>query len=122
MLIHHTDCGMQTFRDDDFRKQIHQDTGIKPEWAAESFDNLEEDYASRSLGSRRARLSLGKIGLAASSTRSRQGGCARWTRPVQSESRCHTESGVVQARPTAPPCASIYVSGVAPSRSMPQAT
>ena len=43
MLIHHTDCGMQTFRDDDFRKQIHQDTGIKPEWAAESFDNLEED-------------------------------------------------------------------------------
>ena len=43
MLIHHTDCGMQTFRDDDFRKQIHQDAGIKPEWAAESFDNLEED-------------------------------------------------------------------------------
>jgi carbonic anhydrase len=43
MLIHHTDCGMQTFRDDDFRQQIQEDTGIKPEWAAESFDNLEED-------------------------------------------------------------------------------
>ena len=43
MLIHHTDCGMLTFRDDDFRQQIQEDTGIKPEWAAESFGNLEED-------------------------------------------------------------------------------
>ena len=43
MLIHHTDCGMQTFRDDDFRKQIQEDNGIKPEWAAESFENLDED-------------------------------------------------------------------------------
>jgi carbonic anhydrase len=43
MLIHHTDCGMQTFRDDDFRQQVQEDTGIKPEWAAESFENLEVD-------------------------------------------------------------------------------
>ena len=43
MLIHHTDCGMLTFRDDDFRQQIQEDTGIKPEWAAESFGNLEDD-------------------------------------------------------------------------------
>src|SRR5437773_5450848 len=43
MLIHHTDCGMLTFRDDDFRRQIQADTGIKPEWAAEAFDDLEED-------------------------------------------------------------------------------
>ena len=43
ILIHHTDCGMLTFTDDDFRKQIHQDTGIKPEWAVETFDNLEGD-------------------------------------------------------------------------------
>ena len=43
ILIHHTDCGMLTFKDDDFRNQIQQDTGIKPEWAAEAFDNLEED-------------------------------------------------------------------------------
>jgi carbonic anhydrase len=34
---------MQTFRDDDFRQQIQEDTGIKPEWAAESFENLEDD-------------------------------------------------------------------------------
>jgi carbonic anhydrase len=43
ILIHHTDCGMLTFTDDDFRRQVQQDTGIKPEWAAESFDDLEED-------------------------------------------------------------------------------
>jgi carbonic anhydrase len=43
LLIHHTDCGMLTFKDDDFRRQIQQDTGIKPEWAAEAFDDLEED-------------------------------------------------------------------------------
>ncbi len=43
MLIHHTDCGMLTFTDDEFRRQIQQETGIKPEWAAEAFDDLEED-------------------------------------------------------------------------------
>ena len=43
ILIHHTDCGMLTFTDDDFRRQIQADTGIKPEWAAEAFDDLEED-------------------------------------------------------------------------------
>jgi carbonic anhydrase len=43
MLIHHTDCGMLTFSDDDFRRQVQEDTGIKPEWAAEAFDDLDED-------------------------------------------------------------------------------
>jgi len=43
ILIHHTDCGMLTFTDDDFRRQIQADTGIKPEWAAEAFDDPEED-------------------------------------------------------------------------------
>jgi carbonic anhydrase len=43
ILIHHTDCGMLTFSDDEFRKQVQDDTGIKPEWAAEAFDNLETD-------------------------------------------------------------------------------
>ena len=43
MLIHHTDCGMLTFKDDDLRRQIQDDTGVKPEWAAEAFDDLEED-------------------------------------------------------------------------------
>jgi carbonic anhydrase len=43
ILIHHTDCGMLTFTDDDFRNSIQQDTGIKPEWAAEAFSDLETD-------------------------------------------------------------------------------
>ena len=43
ILIHHTDCGMLTFSDDEFRRQVQDDTGIKPEWAAEAFDDLEED-------------------------------------------------------------------------------
>jgi carbonic anhydrase len=43
VLIHHTDCGMLTFTDDEFKRQIQDDVGIKPEWAAESFDDLEGD-------------------------------------------------------------------------------
>jgi carbonic anhydrase len=43
MLIHHTDCGMLTFSDDEFRRQVQQETGVKPEWAAEAFDDLDED-------------------------------------------------------------------------------
>jgi carbonic anhydrase len=43
ILIHHTDCGMLTFTDDDFKRQVQEDTGIKPEWAAEAFPDLDED-------------------------------------------------------------------------------
>jgi len=43
MLIHHTDCGMLTFKDDDLRREIQDETGVKPEWAAEAFDDLDED-------------------------------------------------------------------------------
>ena len=43
VLIHHTDCGMLTFTDDDFKRSIQEETGIKPEWAAESFADLDED-------------------------------------------------------------------------------
>jgi carbonic anhydrase len=43
ILIHHTDCGMLTFTDDDFRLQLQKKTGVKPAWAAESFADLDED-------------------------------------------------------------------------------
>ena len=43
ILIHHTDCGMLTFTDDEFKGQIEQETGIKPEWAAEAFSDLDAD-------------------------------------------------------------------------------
>jgi carbonic anhydrase len=43
ILIHHTDCGMLTFSDDEFRRSIQDEVGIKPEWAAEAFSDLDED-------------------------------------------------------------------------------
>src|SRR6201987_1788032 len=43
ILIHHTDCGMLTFTDDDFKAGIQADTGIKPPWAAEAFSDLDAD-------------------------------------------------------------------------------
>ena len=43
ILIHHTDCGMLTFTDDDFKRAIQDDTGIKPAWSAEAFADLDED-------------------------------------------------------------------------------
>jgi carbonic anhydrase len=43
ILIHHTDCGMLTFTDDEFKASIQDETGIKPEWAAESFSDPEAD-------------------------------------------------------------------------------
>ena len=43
ILIHHTDCGMLTFTDDDFKRSIQDDVGIKPPWAAEAFTDLDED-------------------------------------------------------------------------------
>jgi carbonic anhydrase len=43
ILIHHTDCGMLTFTDDDFKASIQAETGIKPNWAAEAFADIEAD-------------------------------------------------------------------------------
>ncbi len=43
VLVHHTDCGMLTFTDDDFKRGIQEETGIKPEWAAEAFSDVHED-------------------------------------------------------------------------------
>jgi carbonic anhydrase len=43
ILIHHTDCGMLTFTDDQFKSSIQDETGIKPPWSAEAFPDLEED-------------------------------------------------------------------------------
>jgi carbonic anhydrase len=43
ILIHHTDCGMTKFTDDEFRRAILADTGIKPPWSTEAFTDLDED-------------------------------------------------------------------------------
>ncbi|ETK32247.1 carbonic anhydrase [Microbispora corallina] len=43
VLIHHTDCGMLTFTDDGFKRDIEAEVGIRPDWAAEAFPDLDED-------------------------------------------------------------------------------
>jgi carbonic anhydrase len=43
VLIHHTDCGMLTFKDDDVKKKIEDEVGIRPAFALEAFDSLESD-------------------------------------------------------------------------------
>ncbi|MGY1619775.1 beta-class carbonic anhydrase [Geodermatophilus sp. SYSU D00691] len=43
ILVHHTDCGMLTFSDEDFRAAIEEDTGVRPHWHSEAFPELEDD-------------------------------------------------------------------------------
>lgn len=43
MLVHHTDCGMQTFRNDEFKRQILEETGLEPPFATEAFQDLDEN-------------------------------------------------------------------------------
>ena len=41
ILIHHTDCGMLTFTDDEFADKLEGETGERPEWPVHTFDDLE---------------------------------------------------------------------------------
>ena len=43
VLIHHTDCGMLTFQDDDIKRKIETETGIRPAFAFEAFTDLDDD-------------------------------------------------------------------------------
>lgn len=43
VLIHHTDCGMETFKDDEVKNQIEAATGIRPTFALEAFADAEAD-------------------------------------------------------------------------------
>ena len=43
ILIHHTDCGRLTFTDDAFKSSIQDETGIKPQWSAEAFNDPDTD-------------------------------------------------------------------------------
>src|SRR5260370_33354220 len=42
VLIHHTDCGMLTFHDDDIKRKIEEETGIRPAFAFEAFHELDK--------------------------------------------------------------------------------
>ncbi len=43
ILIHHSDCGMLTFKDDDVKQQIEKEVGIRPSFALEAFSDLAGD-------------------------------------------------------------------------------
>jgi carbonic anhydrase len=42
VLIHHTDCGLLTFTDEDFKRQVREDVGEEPPWPVGTFTDLEE--------------------------------------------------------------------------------
>jgi carbonic anhydrase len=46
ILVHHTDCGMLTFTEDELRNELLDETGVKPSWAAEAFKDLDSDVRS----------------------------------------------------------------------------
>jgi carbonic anhydrase len=43
ILIHHSDCGMLTFKDDVVKAQIEAETGVRPSFALEAFPDLDQD-------------------------------------------------------------------------------
>jgi carbonic anhydrase len=54
MLIHHTDCGMQSLTDDGFRAELLETTGLAPAFAIESFTDLDADVRQSILRVRRS--------------------------------------------------------------------
>ena len=58
MLIHHTDCGMQTLTDDGFRAELQEATGVSPSFAIESFTDLDADVRQSILRVRRSTFLL----------------------------------------------------------------
>jgi carbonic anhydrase len=54
MLIHHTDCGMQSLTDDGFRAELQEATGVAPAFAIESFTDVEADVRQSILRVRRS--------------------------------------------------------------------
>jgi carbonic anhydrase len=58
MLVHHTNCGMQTLTDDGFRAELQQATGVAPAFAIESFSDLDADVRQSILRVRRSTFLL----------------------------------------------------------------
>jgi carbonic anhydrase len=45
ILIHHTDCGLETVQEDSFKAELEAEVGIKPWWALEAFVDPRADVA-----------------------------------------------------------------------------
>ena len=97
ILIHHTDCGMLTFSDDDFQRGIQEEVGVKPAVGGRGLPGRSRrTSASRSRASRRAPSSRARTACAASSTTSRAG--ALRGRPLRAPPR-GTASARCRRRP-----------------------
>src|SRR5213594_3107901 len=80
ILIHHTDCGMLTFHDDDLKRKIEEETGIRPAFALEAFTNRKDNVKSW-MGRIKASLFIpNRSASAASSTTSAPASSMRWGR------------------------------------------
>ena len=42
-VILHTDCGMRTFTDAEFRDELEAETGVRPDWPETVFGDVEDD-------------------------------------------------------------------------------
>jgi len=42
-VILHTDCGMRTFHDEDFKDEIEAETGLRPQWTVAEFGDVTDD-------------------------------------------------------------------------------
>jgi carbonic anhydrase len=58
MLIHHTNCGMQTITDDGFRAELQEATGVAPAFAVESFSDADANVRQSILRVRRSAFLL----------------------------------------------------------------
>jgi carbonic anhydrase len=43
VILHHTDCGMLTFSDEEFAERLESETGSRPGWDARAFEDLDID-------------------------------------------------------------------------------
>jgi len=43
VLIHHTDCGMLKFTDEEFARRLEEKYGVRPDWDAGTFSDLEDN-------------------------------------------------------------------------------
>ena len=43
ILLHHTECGMLTFTDEEFAAKLEEETGERPGWSANAFSDLEQN-------------------------------------------------------------------------------
>jgi carbonic anhydrase len=43
VLLHHTDCGMESFTDDELGQRLQDETGVRPGFSFEAFAKAEDD-------------------------------------------------------------------------------